>query len=129
MPFVLILAVLQLAVPVRCYEQPAAWEEAKAVALAPTISAAFYMPEANTGPSYIALGPKACRNVRQATTWGAFIVGHELAHRWQDEHGLPFDEAQADRIGMRNLERWQGRLRVLFRVPAPAPVVRLAAGP
>ena len=132
--FVVILAALQLAVPVRCYGTPAAWEAHKAEALAPTIAAAFYVPEqsqtaAVAGGSYIALGPRACAAVRSASAWGAFVIGHELAHRRQDVTGRSFDESEADRLGERDQAWWQRRLRAFFRLPPDPPVVRLAAGP
>lgn len=39
-----------------------------------------------------------CREVRDGTEWGAWILAHELGHAYQDALGLPFDEGQADRL-------------------------------
>lgn len=124
--FALILAALQLAIPVRCYDTATAWEQHKHDTHAPTPALAFYMPDANEGSDpYIALGPRACRQVKQATAAGAWLLGHEFAHHWQDLHGLPFDEQQADELGAATQAGWRARLVVVFGVH-PDPIVRLA---
>lgn len=126
---VFILAAMQLPVPVRCYQTPAAWRTAKAEALLTEPADAYYVPRDHplaTAGAYIALAPRSCRDVRRANDAGAFILGHELAHHRQDKTGRPFDEAEADRAGWRNLHRWKARLRAHFRLPAPAAAVRLA---
>lgn len=132
MSFVVILAALHLAVPVRCYESQPAWEARGADfgISQPAWTrryAAYYLGEQPGEPAHIALGPDACREVRHATGWGAFVLGHEFGHRWQDVRGLPYDEAQADRIAFRSQARWQARLRAFFRVPPDPPIVRLEA--
>lgn len=128
---VFILAGLQLPVPVRCYQTPAAWQAAKEAALVTIPLAAYYVPRDHPlavsadGP-YIALSPRSCRDVRHANDAGAYVLGHELHHYRQDKTGQPFCEDEADRAGWRNLHRWKARLRAHFRLPAPAAAVRLA---
>jgi hypothetical protein len=39
-----------------------------------------------------------CTDVRRGTDMGAWLLGHELGHAWQDAMHLPFDEDQADRL-------------------------------
>lgn len=113
MTFALILTALNLGLPVRCYSEP----------IGPV---AYYHPAGwDSEPAYIALSPAACAEVRRASYRGAFILAHELAHRWQDVFGRPFDEAEADRIGNAAAGRWQRRLARLFGVRIE-PVVRLA---
>jgi hypothetical protein len=87
--FVVVLAVLQLAVPVRCYSSEPAFVAAGGLG-----AAAFYEPG-----EFIALSPDTCRQVRRPSWYGAFVLGHELAHLWQDLNGRSFDEGEADRIG------------------------------
>lgn len=118
-PFVVILAALQLAVPVRCYETPAAWRAQLAHVQMPPV-VAYYDP---TGPTpHIALGAWACRQVRTPTLEGATVLAHELAHAWQHSSGRMFDEREADSIGA-----WAGpgilrRLERFFHRRAPAVV-------
>lgn len=118
--FVLILAALQLAVPVRCYQTDAAWR-AQTGAMGIPVVAGYYDPR----QPHIGLSPAGCRAVRTPTLEGANLLAHELAHAWQHSSGGVFDEAEADRIAewadnglLRRLERGLGR-----RAPA---VVRLA---
>lgn len=126
--YVLILVALQLAVPVRCYQTETAWQE-RGADLGFTQPAwtkryaAYYLGDTEVEPAHIALGPQACWHVRHATEWGAFVMGHEFAHRWQDVTGRPSDEREADRIGVARQGWWQRRLAAFFRVP---PMVRLA---
>jgi hypothetical protein len=84
--FVIILAALQLAVPVRCYQTEQAY--------AMPATDAYYSTD-----RYIALAPDTCKQVRRPTLYGAFVLAHELAHLWQDQSGRSFNEREADRIG------------------------------
>jgi hypothetical protein len=115
--FVVILAALQLAVPIRCYQTDAAY--------AMPATHAYY---ATSG--YIALSPDTCRQVRRPTLWGAYILGHELAHLWQDTNGRALNEREADRIGwwaapglLRRLVAVTGRAAAVM--PSPDTPVRL----
>jgi hypothetical protein len=118
--FVVILAALQLAVPVRCYSSEPAF-----VAAGGSGAAAFYEPGA-----FVALGPGVCGEVRRPTWYGAFVLGHELAHVWQDLNGREFDEREADRIGewsalglLRRLVQVSGRRAVSVRPDRPVVLV------
>lgn len=120
MTFALILASLSLGLPARCYETPAAWQARQLELNLPAWKTAYYQ----AGPdAHIAFSPQACQQVRRATLYGGWILGHELAHRWQDVFGRPFDEGEADRIASAAADVWRRRLARLFGVP---PVVRLA---
>jgi hypothetical protein len=114
--FVVILAVLQLAVPVRCYSSEPAFVAAGGVG-----ADAFYMPG-----EFVALSPNACREVRRPSLRGAWVLGHELAHVWQYRVGRSFDEGEADRLAdrsapglLRRLERAFGRRAVVVRPDRP----------
>ena len=117
--FVLILAALQLATPVRCYETPAAWRAQLTAVQMPTV-VAYYDP---TGSPHIALGPLVCRQVRTPTLDGANVLAHELAHAWQHQTGGVFDEREADRVADRTAAGLLRRLERLFNRRAPAAVV------
>lgn len=117
MTFALILVGLQLAVPVRCYETPAAWRAQLAAVRTPA-AAAYYDPAAQ----HIALSPLVCRQVREPSLEGAEVLAHELAHRWQHTTGRAFDEAQADRIAAWAAPGLLRRLEQLLHRRAPAVV-------
>jgi hypothetical protein len=123
--FVVILAALQFAVPVRCYQSTDAWN-AQAAAVNASRALAYYLPSQN-----IALSPFVCREVRRPTAFGANVLAHELAHLWQDEQGRAFDEEEADRIAARTDGALLRRLARLFgrrpaMTPTPDAPVRLA---
>lgn len=118
--FVLILAALQLGVPVRCYETPAAWRAQLAQVRLPAV-AAYYD---NSGPA-VALSPAVCRQVRTPTLEGATVLAHELAHHWQHSSGRHLDEREADRLAAWAAPGLLRRLERLLQRRAPA-AVRLA---
>ena len=118
--FILILIGLNIGVPVRCYEDPQDWKANKAEVGAIYNAVAYY----NSGEEYIALGPLACREIRRPTIYGAFILGHELTHVFQDHNGTAFDEEEADSNGRRFSLGWLHKLEKYFKRQAP-PVVTL----
>jgi hypothetical protein len=128
--FVIILAALNLGVPVRCYEQPA-WTETRVEHRVTYNAVAFY--HAGEG-RYIALSPAACLEVREATVEGALIIGHEFAHHWQDVTGslasydtnAAYLEREADRLSFLTRPWWQQKLRRHFGIKPPPPAIRLA---
>jgi len=119
--FILILAALNIGVPVRCYESPTAWKEAKVVVNTIPNAIAFYQP--NASDPFIALGPRVCKEVRTPTLYGAFILAHELAHLQQDRNDTPFDEQEADDIGRLWSLKILHRLEKLYKRKAPPLVI------
>lgn len=101
----LALASLALAMPVTC--APAGDH------------GAHYVPRDQGGPAIVVLEPY-CDEVRQGTPTGAWLLGHELGHAWQDALRRPFDEREADTLG----NRWQHDLWVRLGAHR-APAVRL----
>lgn len=114
--FVVILAALQLAAPVHCYQSTQAWnQQADAIGGNRTWQA-YYNPNVRE----IGLSPATCALVRKPTLLGANILAHELAHVWQDDQGRALNEGEADRIALAT-QGWV--LRRLVRVLGRAPVV------
>lgn len=116
--YVVILAALQLGVPVNCYQSQPIWnQQVRARDLAPSV--AFYDP--NDGRS-INLSPLACKQVLAPTLEGANTLAHELAHLRQDVESRPFNEREADRVAHRSERFWLRRLSaVLHRRPQSVP--------
>ena len=126
--FVVVLAALQLAVPVRCYQSGPAWSEQSSV-VGVVDAAAYFLPGDGR---HIGLSPSSCREVLRPSLIGANVLAHELAHVWQERTGRAFDERQADRVALRDqgwllrrLSRLLGRRGVWSPRPDD-PVVRLA---
>lgn len=127
----MIAATLALTTPVSCVpaaQWPAVVAQHYAAIPAGGVGA-FYLPAGHGGPRII-LGPTTCRMLRELTHTrpaqggcsrkvalrGVTKLAHELAHAWQDEHGLPFDEGEADRIAARTAPGMLRRLERAFRV-------------
>lgn len=121
-PYILILVGLHIGVPVRCYEDAQDWKQEKAIVQTVQGAVAFYNSDDNG--KYIALGPWACKSVRTPTLGGAWVLGHEITHMWQDRNGTPFDEDEADSNGRRYSLVWLKRLEKFFDRKA-APLVTL----
>ena len=95
-PFLLPLVSLVLQISVICHQPGQEWEATKVHLQLPVATVAFY----RSSDGSVHLGPWACKNV--ATPSGAWVLAHELGHRWQQQQGLPYDEKQADKIGDRD---------------------------
>ena len=113
--FVPILAALQLAVPVHCYQSEDAWQGEKLRARVHPATVAFYSPGVKDQPR-IALSPTECKHVLAPNLEGADTLAHELAHHWQWVNGRDMNENEAVRIArwaraglLRRLEQVLGR--------------------
>jgi hypothetical protein len=113
---VLFTAALLGGVPVNCYSAErvtftSGW-------YAPAEYEAFYLPRAGGGP-LIGIREPACRSVQHGSRRGAWLLAHELRHFWQDTHGLPFDEQDANEAAHSSWRHVQARVRRYSRlIPA-----------
>jgi Zn-dependent peptidase ImmA (M78 family) len=122
--FVMILVGMNIGAPVRCYPNVEEWKAEKANVLTHPSAVAFYNP--NPAVPYIALGPRVCKNVMNATFDGAFVLAHEIGHLHQDLNDTPYDEIEADHYAELTVGNLWERLQRYFKKPKNTLFIKLA---